>query len=100
MGKTTVNARHPMALQAEMMAHPDFRPAPTTPEPPAPTPPPPLATAAAPVVAPPPPTLTLKEKLDTLPDEELLLLAEDNDLEATADRDILIAALVEAEVTL
>ena len=95
MGKHTVNARHPMALQAELkakMAAQGENPAPAAPPPPlapvAPTPPP---------VA--PAELTLKEKLDTLPDEELLLLASDNGLEEIADRDELVNALVAAEVT-
>lgn len=101
MGKHTVNGRHPMALQAELRAKKDFQPAPAPEAPPAPPPPPPASvSSAASSVPSAPPTLTLKERLDALPDEELLKLASTHELATTADRDELISALVTAEVTL
>ena len=95
-GKHTINGRHPMALQAElkakMAALPPEKPAPPKPAPPKPVAPAPVAVA--------PPSLSLKEKLETLPDEGLLLLADDNGLPATNDRNALIDALVEKGITL
>ena len=96
-GKHTINGRHPMALQAELKAKMAALPALPTPPPadvapPAPPAPPPVEVA--------PPSLSLKEKLETLPDEEILLLAEDNEISGPADRDALIDALVEKGVTL
>ena len=98
MGRHTANGRHPMALQAELKARKAFQPAPAPPSsaPPSSAPPSSAPPSSAPAA---PSTLTLKEKFDALPDEDLLQLAASNGLPATANREDLISALVTAGVT-
>ena len=89
MGRHTANGRHPAALQAELKAKMAAAPKPAA-APAAPKPPP---APVAPVSSA-PPSLSIKEKLDALPDEDLKALALRKGVDETADRALVIAELV------
>ena len=94
------NPRHPLMLQRELqerLRKEGKLPKPAAAKPAAPPPPP--APAATPLPKAAPKTLTAKDRLEALPDEELQDQAKKLLLDAPDDRDELIAALLKAGVT-